>query len=88
LASGMPLVSTKVGDVSDVLERFKCGMLVESFSAKALEGEIRKFISTSSEEKKLLGRNARKAAEELFGLESVAKSYLRFYTEVLSEVKN
>lgn len=88
MASGMPIVSTDVGDVKEVLMSKDCGILIKNFNAVDMAQAIKQIIELDDASYVRMSENAREVAEELFTVEKVSKDYLRFYTEIISEPVN
>ena len=65
MACGVPCVSTPVGGVPEIVEHETTGLLVSSDSATELARAVRR-LATDRELRAVLGRNARRLAEERF----------------------
>lgn len=85
MATGLPVVSTDVGDVARIVEKYKCGKIVCTHDGQALAKSIKSIINEGPEALKLKGEQSRKGAEENMSLEVVCDQYLRFLEEIVSE---
>lgn len=84
LASGLPIISTDVGDVKEVIEKNSCGVISEKLNGESLAKAIRTLIGQTEEEYKEMSKNA-VIASDTFDKEQVAKAYLSFYKKVIGE---
>ena len=82
--AGVPVVSTDVGSVSEIVEDGKTGFLA-SRETSDLVAKIAPLIE-SSELRLLMGMAAKKRAEELFSADVMVNAHLRVYQEVLGKV--
>jgi len=82
LASGKPLIGTKVGGIPAQIKDGWNGFLVEPGNEKQLAEKIR-YLIDNPEERERMGRNSRKLAEEKFSWTVIADKYLRVYKEVV-----
>ena len=88
MSSGLPVISTDVGDVKEVIESYNCGRVLSQQSGEEASREILPFMEMSQENYMTLSLNSRRAAQERFDRKSIAKAYLRLYSEVVSEGQN
>lgn len=88
MASGLPVVSTDVGDVKDVLLSRQCGIVADDFEPTSLAVAIREILKINDSSYDEMSERARKGAIELFAVGKVSKDYLRYYTDVISESTN
>ena len=63
MASGKPVISTVAMKYSPI-EKYRCGISMESGSAKELADCIRRIKGMGAEERERMGRNARAGAED------------------------
>ncbi len=83
LATGLPVVTTKVGGIPEMIEDGRNGFLVEPFNSKQLADRILYLLehpSVASE----MGAFARKVIEERFDWRLIVQKVLRVYEEALS----
>ena len=85
MASGLPVISTNVGDVKEVIQTNNCGYVLSEQSGEEASSQILSFMKMSQEKYMSLSNNCRRVVQERFDRKSVAKAYLRFYSEVVSE---
>lgn len=85
MASGVPVVSTDVGDIALIMEKYKCGLVVKTHDGCALAAAIESIIKEGPDELKRKGELSREVAIENMSLEVVSDQYLRFLEEIVSE---
>ena len=85
MATGLPVVSTDVGDVDLIVNKYRCGTVVPTHSGHSLARAVKLLIAEGSGELKRKGLGSRKAAEENMSLDVVCDQYLRFLEEIVSE---
>jgi len=81
LASGKPLIGTKVGGIPAQIKDGWNGFLVEPGNEKQLAEKIR-YLIDNPEERERMGENSRKLAREEFDWKKIAERYLKVYEEV------
>ncbi|NOY45248.1 MAG: glycosyltransferase [Deltaproteobacteria bacterium] len=77
MASGVPLVATRVGVLPDLVAEGETGFLVEPGEASALAERI-VYLALRPERARALGRAARRRVVERFTAERCAHAHLRF----------
>ena len=82
LASGKPLVGTKVGGIPAQIKDGWNGFLVDPGNEKQLAEKIR-YLIDNPEERERMGENSRKLAREEFDWKKIAEKYLEIYEEVV-----
>ena len=83
LACGVPcLTNTGVGDMDEILQSSRTGILVESFSPKAYDAAYRRMTDLLQEPDRK--ERCRRTAEEYFSLEKGVAEYSRIYRELVS----
>lgn len=87
LSAGLPLVSTEVGDVAEIIRHHGCGVLSVDYNGASLAEAIKKILEVSDTEYHDMSKGALEASM-FFDKEEVAKSYLSFYTQVISETSH
>lgn len=83
MASGKPLIGSKVGGIPMQIKDGWNGFLVEPGNEKQLAEKIR-YLIENEEERKRMGKNSRKLAEEEFDWSRIAERYLKVYEEFLA----
>lgn len=83
LASGLPVVATRAGGNSEVIEDGRCGWLVQPGDAEAL---AERLLRLASQEKlrETFGAAARLRAVQHFGLERMLQDYSNLYLELIA----
>jgi len=83
MASGKPIVATKVGGIPEQILDGESGILVPAKDSKAIAASILNLISDPSKMKNM-GKAARKRAEELFSIEICVENVENIFSEILS----
>lgn len=82
LGCGLPVVANPgVGDVAEIIEKYRVGVLVTEGSEEAMDSATRKIEELQKDPE--LPARCRKAAEEVFSLESGTNKYRRVYRDIL-----
>jgi glycosyltransferase involved in cell wall biosynthesis len=81
MASGKPLIGSKVGGIPMQIKEGWNGFLVEPGNIKELAEKIQ-YLLENEEERKKMGKNSKKLAEEEFSWEKIVKRYLEIYEKV------
>jgi sugar transferase (PEP-CTERM/EpsH1 system associated) len=81
MASGLPVVSTHVGGVEELVENGKTGMLVPSKNAEMLADAV-STLARDAELRRRMGAQGQKKARAEFGLRRMLDEYARFYLEL------
>jgi glycosyltransferase involved in cell wall biosynthesis len=81
MASGKPLIGSKVGGIPMQIREGWNGFLVKPGDVEQLAEKIRYLVENESERTKM-GRNSKKLAEDEFDWEKIAGRYLKVYEEV------
>jgi len=81
LASGKPLIGSRVGGIPIQIRDSWNGFLVEPGNEKQLAEKI-KYLIENEEERERMGKNSKRLAEEEFDWGKIAERYLEVYEEV------
>jgi len=82
LGCGVPVVANEgVGDVADIIRRYKVGVIVKDGSAAEMTAALDELEALRSNPD--LPSRCRKAAEEVFSLEAGTEAYHKLYAEIL-----
>jgi glycosyltransferase involved in cell wall biosynthesis len=84
MAAGLPVVSTDVGGVSELVTRNETGLLVPAQSPEALAGAIQALLR-DPERAERMGRAGRRRVEETFDIRRVAARYEQLYATLVQE---
>jgi sugar transferase (PEP-CTERM/EpsH1 system associated) len=86
MASGLPVVVTRVGGNIELFEENKSGLMFEAGDYQALATHLAR-LAASPELRRNFGEAARKHVEEHFPLERMLDNYRDMYTELISRKK-
>ncbi len=78
MSCGLPVVTTDVGDVREIVDANKAGIVVPTKSPDQLAEAILSMCNDTSSRKQF-GKTARKTAESYFSLQNIAEQYKQFY---------
>lgn len=81
MATGLPVISTAIGGIPEMVVENETGILVPAGDAAALSRAIEKVIVDLSFARQL-GENGQKRAGELFSIEKNARSLVRIFEEL------
>ncbi len=84
MASGLPLIGTRVGGIPEIVEDGVTGMLVTPASTEALATAALDLMGRPAEAIARMGRAARRAVEERFSWDAVAQRTVRVYEGMLA----
>jgi glycosyltransferase involved in cell wall biosynthesis len=82
MACGIPVLSTKIGGVVDVIRDGKNGLLVEPDNVNQLADALKKLIS-DAEYASTLGKNALKTVRENYDINLIANKYVELYERLM-----
>lgn len=85
MAAGLPVVTTPVGGVAEIVDEGRNGFIVPPADAPALGGAVIRALSLSAEERADFRRAAREAAQR-FSFEATASKLLEIYRRVSTPV--
>jgi glycosyltransferase involved in cell wall biosynthesis len=83
MATGLPVVSTKVGGIPNVIDERQTGLLVPPGDEAALRDRIARLLSDPSVSR-AYGERARTVVVARFSAERMQRDYLDLYARVLS----
>lgn len=70
---GKPVLTTKIGDAASLVDHSGCGIVVNDNSIEQLTAGVSRFVSLAEDERKAMGLNARKLAEEQFDWDRIGE---------------
>ena len=82
MACGLPIISTKVGGIPDVLENEKNGLFIPTGDPEAIESAIIRLIN-DADTRKEMGVYSREMVEKHFSWDVVSNRYLELYQSLL-----
>lgn len=82
-AVGKPVLTTNVGDATDFVRKYKCGIVVKDNSPRSLVEGILKFKELSERKLQMMGRNSRRLAEEEFDWGKIGDTLSKIVEEVV-----
>ncbi|MHC4474174.1 MAG: glycosyltransferase family 4 protein [Planctomycetota bacterium] len=86
MACGLPVVSTRIGGVVDLIRDGENGLLVEPGNVDQLADALKRLIC-DTEYASALGNNALKTARENHDIDVVAGKYIELYAELMKNGK-
>ena len=81
MASGLPIIATRVGSNADLIVDGESGVLINPGADEELACALERFVSQPSSAQRL-AEEARNRAEQLFGLQQMVAQYQTLYREV------
>ncbi len=81
-ASGLPIVSTDVGGIREVVQQGVNGYLVEARDPDRLAEAIQRLMELPARERDEMGKRGRRSIENRFGLSAVVDQWEALYTEL------
>lgn len=82
-AAALPIVATRVGGNSDVIDSGRNGILIEPGDPDALAGAVRRIMGLPSTERQQLGEAARKKVDRMFSVEPVLIRWENIYRQLI-----
>jgi glycosyltransferase involved in cell wall biosynthesis len=86
MASGVPVIGTRIGVQPDIIEEFETGFLVEPGDSRALAGKII-YLAENANEARYMGAAARRRIEKRFDISITADKYLALLENILGREK-
>ncbi|MDH7508582.1 MAG: glycosyltransferase family 4 protein [Methanomassiliicoccales archaeon] len=84
LACGVPVVSTNVGDVSEIITDPQLGTVVDEYDEKLFADALIKTIEMTKAIPEEVRKKCREIALERFGFNKVAKEFLAVYEKAMT----
>lgn len=83
MATALPIVSTSVGGIPNVVEEGKTGFLVPARDESALRQRLERLV-VDRDARRALGNQARQVALDRYSAERMQRDYLHLYEQVLA----
>jgi glycosyltransferase involved in cell wall biosynthesis len=83
LASGLPVITTTVGGIPEVIQNGKNGFLVKPYDSKGLAEKIL-YLTENPNVASEIGIAGRKTIEVKFNWDNIVKQVLQVYNEALA----
>ncbi|SEM42593.1 Glycosyltransferase involved in cell wall bisynthesis [Syntrophus gentianae] len=87
MASGLPIVATRVGGIPDMISNNETGLLIEPKCPDYLAKELARLVDEPHMRYEL-GANARESVQARFHIDMMIKSLYQFYNEVCMRARN
>ena len=85
MACGVPVLASRVGDNVRLVEDRRNGLLLDPLSIDDMVRAIISFAKLSASERRMMGQEGRKMAEELLSVETFTDRYVKLIGEVSGE---
>lgn len=85
MALGVPVLASQVGDVPNLIEDGRTGLLLPRLDAGALADGLLRLRGLSSDQRSTMGRRASEHVAACYSLEAVATRQLALYRSLLAE---
>ena len=82
MASRLPVIASRVGDVPNIIEDGVAGILVEPGDVDGLTRALRRLFRSTEAERMAMGSKARALVEERYCIQDIAQRYARIYASV------
>ena len=83
MASGLPVVATRVGGNPELVVENETGLLVPAADEDALAGALESYVKNASLARQH-GMDGRRRVEQLFSLQAMVDGYLMTYDQVMN----
>lgn len=84
MASGLPVITTTVGGIPEVIHDGENGFMIEPYNSTALAGIIL-YLIESPEKAREIGFSGRETVKEKFNWENITQQVLRVYEEAIAK---
>ncbi len=84
MATGLPVIASKIGGNIDLIEHYKTGILYKLNDEKEIKNVIRGILN-NKELQYVLGKNARKKVIEQYSIKYVADKYINLYKKMIKK---
>lgn len=84
MATGLPVISTDVGGIREILDHNKNGLIIELGNDNGMVQAL-DFLIKNAEQRKMMGRFAREKVADSFSIEKMVSDYEVLYRHLLSE---
>jgi glycosyltransferase involved in cell wall biosynthesis len=84
MALGVPVLASPVGDVPNMIDDGRTGLLLPRLDASTLAEGLLRLRALGGEERDTLGRRAREHVAARFAMDRVAERYLQLYRSLLA----
>jgi len=82
MASRLPVIASRVGDIPNIIEDGVAGILVQPGDVDGLTHALRRLFRSTEAERAAMGSRARAVVEERYRMQDVAQRYARIYSSV------
>ena len=82
MACGIPVLASRVGDNVRLVQEGRNGLLFDPLSVEDMAKTIVRFVELAGSERKRLGREGRRMAEEMLSMEAFTDRYVKLIAEV------
>jgi glycosyltransferase involved in cell wall biosynthesis len=84
MASGIPVLATRVGDVANLIDEGRSGFIVPVDDEITLSERLLELCQLGVQERRSMGARGRRIVEERFQLEPIATQYFNLYQELIA----
>ncbi len=84
MAAGLPVISTHVGGIQEILDHNKSGLIVELGNHQSMT-EALDFLINDVKQRKTMGEQARRHVTDFFSIEKMVLDYETIYRQILSK---
>ncbi len=84
MAAGLPVISTHVGGIQEILDHNRSGLIVELGNHQSMT-EALDFLINDVKQRKSMGEQARRNVTDFFSIEKMVLDYETIYRQILSK---